>query len=96
MDLTTYLCEGHFEREMETLMEHPEKHGLIYLAHGGKKDINLVKEFQQKMLVEYIPTIKTYASARKSDVVVNVLGGKILSSCDTCLRTHIVSIDERK
>jgi hypothetical protein len=83
MDLTTYLREGHFQREIETLMDYPQKWELIYHV-SGKRDITLVKEFQHKMLVEWIPSIKNYeSSVRKSCDEENVIYGNSFHSYET-------------
>ena len=95
MDLTTYLRDGHFEREIQTLMEHPEKHGLIYLASGGVKDINLVKEFQQKMLLDYIPTLKA-SFGDKYGGVENGSDGKRGCYDGVSLRIRTLQDDGRK
>lgn len=59
MDLNQYIREGHFKLEIETLHTRPEKWELLYHA-SGRRDVNLVTEFQKKMLVEWIPTIQSY------------------------------------
>ena len=96
MDLTTYLREGHFKREIETLMYYPQKWELIYHA-SGNRDINLVKEFQQKMLVEWIPSITHYeSSVRKSCDEENVLNGNSLYSYETYHHRDNSTIHEHK
>jgi hypothetical protein len=65
MDLTTYIKEGHFEREVRAMTHDTKYHNLIYHA-SGRSDINAVKEFQRSV-IEWLPTIKNYASVKKSD-----------------------------
>jgi hypothetical protein len=78
MDLTTFIKEGHFEREVAEMSYNTKYHNLIYHA-CGRRDINAVKEFQRSV-VEWIspallvlspegtiPTIKNYSSEKKSD-----------------------------
>ena len=64
MDLTSYLKEGHFQRDVETLLEPHNKWKWELLYHAsGKRDPNIITEFQQKMLVEWIPTIRGFKEA---------------------------------
>lgn len=69
MDLTTYIREGHFRLEIETLLDNPSKWPLIYYASGRvDKNENLIREFRHRTLVEFFPTLQSYSppSASKS------------------------------
>ena len=65
MDLTTYIRDGHFEREVKEMSHDTKYHALIYHA-VGRKDINAIKEFQRSV-VEWLPTIRSYTPVKKSD-----------------------------
>lgn len=64
MDLTTYIQDGHFEREVEEMSHNTKYHNLIYHA-SGRYDINAVKDFQRSV-IQWLPTIKNY-SDKKSE-----------------------------
>ena len=67
MDLTTYIREGHFEREVKEMTYNTKYHNLIYHA-SGRKDPTVIKEFQ-KSVIDWIATIKSYSSVKKSSAL---------------------------
>lgn len=65
MDLSSYIREGHFERDVKEMTHSTKYHNLIFHA-CGRRDINAIKEFQTSV-IEWLPTIRSYTPVKKSD-----------------------------